>query len=330
MPKPDKATLMAYVDELGFSDAFKANLLQELEADENRAAKFIEQRLRHTDYTRKTQELASQRKELDVAVTQQVQEYASKLQEADGKIAKILKDFEHEQISRTTAENRLRTLAVKYEIPKEDLADLLKDSTPAPNARPNGDAITLEQVTVLMNKTLEDYTKKLMPELVSFPQISNLQQEIRDQHKELFGKRITNEEMKEIMTAAAKDGSPGLMKIWEDRFEVGKVRGEIHDKEVAANAIKHHEEERTRKASEDAIRQVHNQADPTKPLSSSPVLREYRSRSEDGQPEAPANGKGKENDNVKPPEPRRSGAERAAIKWTERANQGLIGKAPAA
>lgn len=333
MAKPDKATLLAYVDELGFSDAFKANLLQELDADENRANAFVNQRLRQADYTRKTQELSNQRKDLDVAVTQQVQEYAQKLQEADGKIARILKDFEGEQISRATAENRLRTLATKYEIPKEDLADLLKEP-PADAPKNGGTGVTLEQVSELMNKTLETYTKKLMPDLLSFPQISAIQQEIRDQHSELFGKRISKKEMDELMTAAAKENSGGLMKVWEDRFEVPKVRGELHDKSVGETAVSKYKDEQTRKASEDAIRQVHNQSDSARPLSSSPVLRDYRSRSEEsGKPEPGSNGKGKEpgSDN-KPPEPRMSGAERAAVKWTERRNRGIgLGKeAPAA
>lgn len=184
--------------------------------------------------------------------------------------------------------------------------------------------MTLEAVTALLAKREEDLIKRLMPELISFPEISNIQQEIREQHFALTGKRLTAEDMRGLMKDASKENSGGLVGVWESKYEIPKIRMTAHDKEVADSALKTYQEELKRKASEDAIATVHNQ-DSTKPYSTSPVLRQYRDRStEDGQPVGEKkNGTGNGNGKEKPPEPRMSGAERAAVKWVERRNQGV-------
>lgn len=324
MAKPDKATMTAYLDELGISDALKANLLQELEADEARANNFVGQRLRQSDYTKKTQDLAEQRRQIDVAVTQQVKEYADRLQEADGKLAKILKDYEAERISRATAENRLSTIATKYEIPKEDLADLISQPPNGAPPKHDGGGLTLEAVSDLMAKREADLIKRLMPELISFPKISNIQQEIRERHLDLTGKRMTAREMDELMAEATKDNSGGLMGVWQTKYDIPKIEMERHDKGVADAAIAEYERKAKARASEDALSSVHHQ-DSSRPYSTSPVLRQYRDRSKEGGELVgdTKNGNGNGNGNGKPPERAMSGSERAAVKWVERRNQGI-------
>ena len=321
MAKPDKATLLSYIDELGFSDALKANLLQELEADESRANNFVGQRLRQSDYTKKTTELADQRKALQTSVTGQVQEYAQKLQEADTRVANILKDLETEKISRATAETRLQRVKQQYEIPDEDIKAIVAENQPQPGQRQNATGLTEEKLAEILAKREDELVKKLMPELMSFPRISAIQQEIRDQHYELTGKRLTAKDMEEMMNEAPKTG--GLVNAWETKFGIGGIRQERHDKEVSDKAVSKFQEEQKRKASEDAISSIHNQ-DSSKPISTSPVMRQYQDRSKDEAAPA-ANGDGKA------AERRLSGAERAAVKWTERRNQGIgLGKeAPA-
>lgn len=322
MAKPDKATMLAYIDELGFSDALKANVLQELEADESRANNFVGQRLRQADYTRKTQELADQRKTLDTAVAGQVQEYAQKLQEADTKISNILKDLENEKISRATAETRLQRVAKQYEIPDEDIKIIVNENQPPPGRPTAVPGLTEDKLAEILAKREDELVKKLMPELMSFPRISAIQQEIRDQHYELTGKRLTAKEVEELMNEAPKAG--GLVGAWEAKFGIAGIRQERHDREVSEKAVTKFQEEQKRKASEDAIASIHNQ-DSSKPISTSPVIRQYQDRSKDDAAPA-ANGGGNA------PERRISGAERAAVKWTERRNQGIgLGKeAPAA
>lgn len=324
MAKPDKDTLLGYVKELGLSDALAANLVQELEADEARATTFVGQRLRQSDYTRKTQELADGRRQLEAAVSSQVQDYANQLNEAQTKISKVLKDLEDEKISRTQAETRLQTLASKYEIPKEDLADIVRDNQNEP-PRQNGSTPTLEAISDLIAKREEALIKRLMPDLMSYPQISNIQAEIRDQHYELTGKRLSMKEMQDIMADAGKENSGGLIKVWEDKFEIPKIRMDRHDKEVTERAIREHDEALKRKASEDAIASVHN-TDTSRPMSTSPVFRKYDDRSTDGNVNGHKNGKGNGN-GAEHAEPKLSGAERGAMKWVERRNQGIpLGK----
>lgn len=331
MAKPDKATLSGYIDELGLSDELKTKLLGELEANETAANQFVGQRLRQSDYTKKTTELADQRRQLDVAVTSQVKEYEAQLLEANNKIAKILKDFENEQISRSTAETRLRTLANKYEIPKEDLADLLKDTAAGapPKTDAGGTTLTLEAVADLMKKREKELLAQLLPEMLSLSNIGVVQQDIRRQHQELTGKWLTTEEMNELTKEATKDNSGGLVKVWENKYEIPRIRGERHDKSVADKAIAEYQAEETRKASEAAIRTVHNQGVSETQLSTSPVLRQYRNRAEDGQPAGGTQDDkgGKGGAQGKEPQPRQSGAERAATRWVERRAKGIgLGK----
>lgn len=322
----DKKELRRYIEELNLSEPLTANLLQELEADEKRAVQFVGQRLRQDDFTRKTQELADQRKTLESAVSGQVKEYAQKLQEADQKVANILKDLEGERINRATAEMKLKRVAEQYEIHDDDLKSIIASNEPpiSRNAPPAG--ITEEKLAEILAKRETELVNKLMPELMSFPQISAIQQEIRDNHFELTGKRLTAAEMTELMKEAPKAG--GLIKAWEEKHGIAGIRQERHDKEVTAKAIEAYKTEEMRKASEAAIATVHNQ-DGVRPLSTSPVLREYRNRAEEPAAANGGNGNGKGNE---PPQPRMSGAERAATKWVERRNQGIgLGKeAPAA
>lgn len=324
MAKPDKATMLAYLDELGFSDALKANVIQELEADENRANAFVGQRLRHADYTKKTQELADQRKSLEGSVATQVQEYATRLQQAETKMNQILRDLEQEKISRTTAEQRLQRVKTQYELSDDDIPPVHVAEPPARTSLDIDQKLT-EFKTQFGKELTEKFVKEIMPELMSFPQISALQQDIIAEHQALTGKRLTAKDLNELTALAPKAG--GLYKAWEEKYGIADIRQQKHDEELTAKNRREWEDEARRRASEDALAGVRPRETGESQFSTSPVLRGYRDRSKEETAEPAGNGKGKE----ATPAPRLSGAERAAAKFVERRNQGIpLGKeAPA-
>lgn len=316
----DKKEILRYIEELGFSDSLKANVLQELEADEKRATQFLGQRLRQDDYTRKTTELAEQRKALEkgveTAVGQAVQEYAVRLQEADGKMTKILKDLESERISRATAEQRLQRVKEQYALSDDDVPAPAAAGTPQPRPDFDFDAKLNEFKKSLIPDIKKEFIKEIMPELMSFPQISAIQQDIIAEHAALTGKRLNAKDLAELAKLAPEAG--GLYKAWEQRYEIGNIRMQKHDEELTARERQKWDDEQKRKASEAALAGVTGTALEPRPYAASPVIRPYQDRSKDA-PASDANGK----PNGSSGQARPSGAERATTAWLERRHQGV-------
>lgn len=324
----DEKELLRYVDELGLSDAVKAQVLQELKADEKRATQFVGQRLRQDDYTKKTTDLAQQRKDLETtaqtAVSQAVQEYAGKLQGAEEKANKILKDLENERITRNTAEQRLLRLKEQYQLSDDDIPPLnAGGGNPQPRVEIDLDTKLGEFETRVTKQIKETLVKELMPELMAFPRISAIQGDIIAEHLALTGKRLTAADMAKLTELAPKVG--GLQKAWEQEYGIADIRMQNHDKELTAKNRQTWEDEQKAKASEAALATVAHVGQDGKPLSTSPVLRPYQNRDGDS-PLEPGKAAGNGNQNGGHGEPKLSGAERAAVKWVEKANKGLIGK----
>lgn len=320
----DRKEIKRYIEELELSDSLKANILQELEADEKRANSFIGQRLRQDDYTRKTTELADQRKAMErgveTAIAQAIQPYAAKLQEAEGKMSKILKDVESERISRTTAEQRLLRVKEQYQLSDDDIPAVHPAGAPQPKPDIDIDQKLQELRATLTKDIKETIVKEMMPELMAFPKISAMQQEIIAEHLALTGKRLTAKDLDKLVDLAPKAG--GLYKAWEQEYEIPGIRMAKHDEDLTTRERQKWDDEQKRKASEAALAGVTNpQQD--KLLSTSPVFRRYEDRSKDSvQSEANGNQNGGGTD-----QRGMSGAERATVKWVERRNQGVpLGK----
>jgi len=326
----DKQVLKKYIEELGLSDALQANLLQELEADDKRATQFVGQRLRQDDYSRKTADLSEQRRQAEetnkTAVGTAVQEYAQKLQEADGKMNKILKDLETERISRATAEQRLQRVKQQYDLSDEDVPITAPAGERQASAEIDLDKKLAEFKTSLSKEIKESFVKEIMPELMSFPQISAIQQDIRAEHFALTGKHLNAKDLGELTAAAAKSGK-SLYATWEEKFEIPGIRMTKHDEALTEKNRRDWDDEQKRKASEAALQGVSHPASAGALLSTSPVLRPYADRSKDG-PGETGNGADKSSGNGHgEAKPSLSGADRAAIRWTERRNQGVpLGK----
>jgi hypothetical protein len=321
----DKKELKRYIEELGLPEPLQAELLQNLEADPTRAGNFVGQRLRLDDYTRKTMELADQRKQAEAAVGQAVQEYATKLQEAEGKMAKILRDLESERISRATAEQRLQRVKSQYELSDDDIPAVEAPGVRQPRPELDLDQKLAEFKTSISKEIRDNFVKEIMPELMSFPQISAIQQDIAREHYTLTGKHLTSKDFAEL-TKLAGEEKTSLYNAWERKHDIAGIRMTKHDEELTTRERQKWEDEQKRKNSEAALAGVNRATQDGKSLSTSPVFRPYEDRSKDlpgfdGKPNG-SNGEAK---------PMLSGAERASVKWMERRNQGVpLGKeAPA-
>lgn len=326
----DKAQLESYLNELGFTDTVRSSVLAELESKPDAATRFVGQRLRHDDYTRKTQELTQNKQTLETQMGQQIAGYTTELQAANAKIAKIAKDFEDERISRTTAEARLQKVKTTYDLSDDDIppvTDLV--------SKPSEPAIDI-------NKVLGEFKTSLMndirKDLAAMPNVTATQFDIAAQHQELFGKRMTREEQSELVTLAQKNGT-NLQTAWEQKHGVADVRTtKLVESSVAAARTKWEDEQKIANSNA-AMSSITSQRESQSFIgaggkSQSPVLgRQYAAPGEDGtgtgtgvaDTQKPGPGTGSVADKSTNA-PKLSGAERAAAKWIEKANAGSIGR----
>lgn len=321
----DKAKLTAYIDELGFSDTVRASMLAELESDEGKATKFTGQRLRHDDYTRKTQELSTTRTTLEQAVQTQISGYATELEKANAQIAKIAKDYENESIGKATAEARLMKVKTTYGLSDDDIPPV-----EAIAAKP-ATAPALD-VKTMMEEFRSNLLKEIRTDLQAMPAVTATQMDLQDQHRDLFGKRMTRDEMAEL-TGIAQTNRTNLQTAWETKHGVQAVRTTKQvESAVAAARTKWDDEQRAARDAE-AMSQVtsHREESPYGQggRSQSPVLgRKYDAHVDPtatstdpaaaAKPTSPAASQ--------QTAPKLSGAERAAAAWIGKANAGMLGK----
>lgn len=324
----DKAQLTAYLDELGLTDTVRSSVLAELESKPDAATKFVGQRLRHDDYTRKAMELATNKQTLEAQVSQQIAGYASELQKANEKAAKIASDFENERISRATADARLAKVKTMYDLSDEDIPPvdqiLAKPST---------------EPAIDITKTLADFRAALLTDirkdLAAMPSVTATQFDIAAQHQDLFGKRLTRDEMTELVTIAQKNGS-NLTQAWESKHGVGELRTtKLVESEVAKARTKWEDDARTA-ASNAAMSSITAEREGqsftgTSGTALSPVLgRKYGTDGVDATPQGSQKSDPPPAAQATSPQGqganKLSGAERAAAKWMQKAHAGTIGK----
>lgn len=318
----DKAKLTSYIDELGFPDAVRTAMLAELEKNEDAANKFVGQRLRHDDYTRKAQELGATKKTLEEQVTQQLTGYATELANANAQIEKIAKDLESEQISRSTAEARLQKVKTTYALSDEEIPTV----TEIVNKVPTASSPALD-IKAMMEEFKTTIIKEIRTDLSSMPQVTASQMDISEQHRELFGKRMTRDEMTEITDLAQKNRT-NLQTAWENKHGVQEVRTTKRVETEIAKARQTWTDEQQARNDAAALSSVTSQRETGivgKPQSS--VLgRQFETHEDVGStPRTDPAGTARADKSVNPVQ-KLSGAERAAVAWQTKANAGMIGK----
>lgn len=325
----NEADLAAYIDELGLSDAVRTSILSELKGNDRAATQFVGQRLRHADYTKKSQALSTERTQLEDAANKQIGTYAQQLQAAETRIQSIMKDFEGEAISRTTAETRLRAVKEKYALSDDDIPPV---TTPAAAARTADTTIDIDAKLKAFGTAL---IADMRREMSHVPDLNALQFDIVRRHRELTGKDITSDELRSLNKDGAKH-KDGLMGAWTDKFEINRLQTERdYTSRLTAERTKWEDEQKAQRSNEAMAQATSSSKDPSFTASSAVLKRSFERRDDPAtQSTTPTSQQPQTTQTHTTPSAvdrnKVSGAERAAAKWIERASSGQLGKPVAA
>jgi hypothetical protein len=311
-----KEELAQYVTELGLPQDQTDSLVTTLMGNEKAATQFVGQRMRHSDYTKKTQDLASQRTEIERNATAQITEYATQLSTAQNRINAIMADMEKEQISAATANARLRKVKETYNLTDADIPAIEGVAKPAGTADPDKGPVDLDK---RLGAFRDDLLKTIRADLFAMPRITAIQSDIAAEHLELTGKRLSRTEMNDLLTKAEKD-KVRLEDAWKDQYKVDDLRQTKRDDENKKKWQSEWETEHRKRVSDDAIAGV-RRVDPTQDSMNSPILRKKFDVHSD-----PVSSPDKSNQPSHTPSqsgPRPTGAERAAAKFLERRANGI-------
>jgi len=196
------------------------------------AAKFVGGFTRTQDYTRKTQELADQRKQLDgqsSTLTQQLEATRRALEAADGEKNKVLRELADHRISTAKARELMTMLQEKYQLTDDDLpgmSDLIATAKTGKVVDKTDDLETrLATMRAEMKKEYEGIlANTLIPELGSMAALPLVWQEIGREHQELTGKPLTFSEQQEILKTAQTNKQP-LRSVWEEKYQISGDNG---------------------------------------------------------------------------------------------------------
>jgi hypothetical protein len=287
------------------------------------AVKFVAGFTATDDYTRKTQELSSERKKIETEVAQ----YQKRLQDADSEKKEILTKLANQEVSTATAQALLNRVKTEYALTDDDIpgmADLIK-------TRKTGEVVdsTPDIKTALADfkkEIMGEISKTLIPELTGMSELDLVWDDIRDEHRELTGKRLAAAEQRSLLAEAREKGK-SIKSLWEEKNDVPALRKaqerETWRKEYDQEQSDKEKERRSREALEVVQRGDESlEANPR----GSRVLRKEFKLAED--PIEDTRGKGNERRVVESAAERQklSGAERAAKKFLEKGGVANIGK----
>jgi hypothetical protein len=283
--------------------------------------------MRHADYTHKTKQLAADRKLQE----QKLGEYETALQDAEGKMSKVMDDLAKEKIDRATADARLDAIKTRWDLKDEDLpTGRERDLT----QRIGQDVTKGNNIDIDARLTAfrADLLKELQPAInrmtLDAAAMDTVWDDIRSEHQELFGKRLTGKEQVELMhefqkLAATKELPPGVTNIpayWEHKFGVSDKRTTAHESALEKKFRDKWEAEQTDRRSKEMLDGMRGEEHPTSYGEGSPVFakqfKTYEDSVESGNREKPTEDKQR-------PTLVKSGADRAAERFLDRRAKGV-------
>jgi hypothetical protein len=321
----DLTIINSLLDELSPPAELRKGMSEFLSSNEDAAKQFVGQRMRNSDYTRKRQEEAALLQQVETENKQKLDAYAQQLSEAQDRITKIMADYEGESVSRAQAQARLRAVKEKYSLGDDDIPAVPVDRD---KVKPADNTIDFEaRFKALREEVVNDTVKRLLPELAAYPKLTVHQAAIANEYQSLTGKSLSEDDWDKVFDRQKKGGT--LREAFEREFEIPKLRQDKHDETILSAARTKWDEEQKRKASDAALEGVTNRNAQlnNNQFSHSPVLgRKFQVQTEE---QTGGTGAAPPPPNSPPPPPvqRLSGADRAALKYMERRNQGIpLGK----
>jgi hypothetical protein len=165
----------------------------------------------------------------------------------------------------------------------------------------------------ILNEVSTFLAQKLIPELGGFARLPGIFTAVHEEHKELTGKRLSEQEHDELLNEADrrnKAGNPrSYRQLWEEKYDVPGLRQKQHDKELETKLRAAWDAEQQAKISEAALAGVKPIADG---LRTSQIL-DHKFHIHEEQPAGA-------------PKPREapSAAEREALSGAQRATQAYL------
>lgn len=279
MPADYTSQVSSYVDELVKDGAIPADMrskyIEMMTADPKVAERFAGSLMRGSDYTKKTQALAEQRRQQEAEIAAERQRVLAEQQ--------ALKQWEAE----TKAEvERLRQYADQYPHIQAQIAryeqklsdyNLLEDgdkvAIPAPI--PKGESAMPAQTQVTQpnnnNLTREDAASAIRDLMIMQGDLIA----VAGEHQRLFGQPLSDNIMQEALNA----GEQNIRAYWEKKFNVGGKRAEVEAATRAAEIEKIRAETRAAVMAELATDPSRVMGGPAYQQSApSPIFDQYASR----------------------------------------------------
>lgn len=305
---------------------------QRLLANEKMATDFLAGYMRNRDYTQKTQALSQERGQAQdekKLYENQIEQYRQLLEQAETGKQQVLRDLAGHKESLAGAYSRLQDIKQRYQLGDDDIPaykDLIDTSRKGKPVDSSGD---IDDKLAAFKKDMEQYlTQKLVPELGGMAQLDIVWSDIRDEHRELTGKRMSAKEQQDLYAEADRRSRAGrpisLKALWEEKFDVPTMRQKHHDDDLEKKLRTKWDDEQKAKLSEQALQGIHPTAPDQQGLRTSNIFQHKFQVHE----EAPAGA----------PKPREApsaaernalgGADRAAKRYLERRANGVPMGAP--
>jgi len=227
----DRDVLKATINEAVAGDSELAALLeQKLQANDNMAAAFTGGFLRNRDYTQKSQAIADERRTLE----NQVEQYRQLLETAEVDKAKVLKDLATHKVSVAQANARLKHIKDTYQLGDDDIPSIPDQIQTYQTRSPVDSSADVDQKLAAFKQEMTRYlAEKLVPELGGMAQLDIMWSDIRDEHRELTGKRLSAKEAQQLLDEADKRSRAGrpisLKALWEEKYDAPSLRQKSHD-----------------------------------------------------------------------------------------------------
>jgi hypothetical protein len=323
----DKAALDRYItDVAGDNQELATTLREKLGTNEDAATRFLGGFMRNGDYTKKTQELATQRQQLETLE----QDYQQRLTQAETDKNKIMQDLANERISASRAEVLLKTVKEAYGLTDADLPGLsdLKKTEKTGEIHDSTAALD-ERFRAFEENLMKRISGAVIPEVTGIARLIPIYNGMLDEHQHLFGKKLTETEQNEILQEASQKGV-SVKSVWQDRYGVPERRLEVRDEANKSKWRQEWDDDLRKKHQEEALAGVRPGSDESYLRDrQSPIFKRSFAPKEDQQPNDGGNGaqntppSGQKTDAQRE---RLSGAERAAAIFMERSRNGQLGQ----
>lgn len=258
----DKETLKAVIREAAGEDTELAAFLdQKLQASDEAATRFVAGFMRDRDYRTKTQALASDRQTMDQEKATwdgQVQQYRQLLEQAETEKGQIMKELAAHRVSVAEAQARLKHLKQVYALSDDDVPNIPDQVETYQKRKVVDNSTDIDEKLAALEKKITTYVaERLVPELGGMAQLDIVWNDIRDEHRELTGKRLSAKEQQELLSEADKRGRAGrpisLKALWEEKYDASSLRQKLHDDQFEKTLREKWDTEQRTKISEAAM-----------------------------------------------------------------------------